>query len=179
MILSCNHICKSFDGIDIVRDASFILEEREKAAIVGINGAGKSTLLKIITEELSADSGTVAIGKEKTLGYLAQHVEICSNTTIYDELLSVKEHILALEQQIRQLEKQMEGLEGNELEEALNQYSKLNHAFEMENGYSYKSELTGVLKGLGFHDEEFQKPINTLSGGQNSSVFRKTAPLQT
>ncbi len=171
MILSCNHICKSFDGIDIVRDASFILEEREKAAIVGINGAGKSTLLKIITEELSADSGTVAIGKEKTLGYLAQHVEICSNTTIYDELLSVKEHILALEQQIRQLEKQMEGLEGNELEEALNQYSKLNHAFEMENGYSYKSELTGVLKGLGFHDEEFQKPINTLSGGQKTRVF--------
>ena len=170
MILSCNHISKSFGTDQIINDCSFHLEEREKAAIIGINGAGKSTLLKIIVGELPADSGNVTVSKGKTLGYLSQHQNLSTDKTIYDELLSVKQDLIDMENTIRSLEIHMKDVTGDELDNLLSQYTRLNHEFEMNNGYAYKSEVTGVLKGLGFGDEDFSLHVNTLSGGQKTRV---------
>ena len=170
MILACQNIEKSFDGVTLLADASFHIEEREKAALVGINGAGKSTLFKIIVGELSPDSGQVILAKGKTMGYLAQHQELTSDLPIYDALLQVKQHILDMEVRMRQLEKEMKYTQGEELNKIMEAYSRLTHEFELENGYAYKSELTGVLKGLGFAEEDFGKMISTLSGGQKTRV---------
>ena len=170
MILSCNNITKTFGTDTILSDCSFHIEEREKAAIVGPNGAGKSTLLKIIMGRLPADDGTVTISKDKTLGYLAQHQNLSSDGTIYDELLSVKKDIIALEEKIRETEQQMKNATGEQLDTLLDQYTKMNHQFELENGYAYQSEIVGVLKCLGFTEDDFSLPVNTLSGGQKTRV---------
>lgn len=170
MILACQNINKSFGTDVILKDASFHIEEREKAAIVGINGAGKSTLLKIIVREMEADSGEVVLAKGKTLGYLAQHQDLDSSRTIYQELLEVKRDVIDLEARIRALEQEMKGLAGEALESALDTYTRLNHEFELKNGYAYQSEVVGVLKGLGFAEEDFDKEVNTLSGGQKTRV---------
>ena len=170
MILSCNNITKTFGTDTILSDCSFHIEEREKAAIVGPNGAGKSTLLKIIMGRLPADDGTVTISKDKTLGYLAQHQNLSSDGTIYDELLSVKKDIIALEEKIRETEQQMKNATGEQLDTLLDQYTKMNHQFELENGYAYQSEIVGVLKGLGFTEDDFSLPVNTHSGGQKTRV---------
>ena len=170
MILSCNNITKTFGTDTILSDCSFHIEEREKAAIVGPNGAGKSTLLKIIMGRLPADDGTVTISKDKTLGYLAQHQNLSSDGTIYDELLSVKKDIIALEEKIRETEQQMKNATGEQLDTLLDQYTKMNHQFELENDYAYQSEIVGVLKGLGFTEDDFSLPVNTLSGGQKTRV---------
>ena len=170
MILSCRNISKSFGSDTILENVSFHIEEHEKAAVVGINGAGKSTLLKIIIGELPADSGEVVVSKGKTIGYLAQHQDLESSRTIYEEVLEIKRPIIQTEERIRQLETQMKDAEGDALESMLSEYSRLNHQFELANGYAYKSEVTGVLKGLGFTEEEFTKPVNTLSGGQKTRV---------
>ena len=170
MILSCQNITKTFVDKTVLRDISFHIEDQEKAAIVGINGAGKSTLLKIIMNEMEADNGLVTLSKGKTIGYLAQHQEQIFHNTIYDEMLSVKQEIIDLDRKIRQLEQNMSGLSGTELEQVLNLYTKATHRFEQLNGYAYKSEITGVLKGLGFKEEEFSKRISTLSGGQKTRV---------
>lgn len=170
MILSCSHISKAFGTDQILSEVSFHIEDQEKAAIVGINGAGKSTLLKIIVGELNADTGEVVLSKGKTLGYLAQHQDLDSAKTIYEELKEVKRPIIEMEQQIRSLELSMQHASGEKLEQLLSSYSRLNHTFELENGYAWKSELTGVLKGLGFTEEEFSKEVSTLSGGQKTRV---------
>ena len=170
MILSCSHISKSFGTDVILNDVSFHIEDYEKAAIVGINGAGKSTLLKIIVGELSADQGDAVLSKGKTLGYLAQHQDLTSHKTIYEELLEVKRPIIEMEEKIRSLEVQMKHVTGAELDQMLDTYTRLNHEFELANGYSYQSEITGVLKGLGFAEEDFTKEISTLSGGQKTRV---------
>lgn len=170
MILACNHISKSFGTDVIIKDATFHIEERQKAAIIGINGAGKSTLLKIIIGELSADSGNVTLSKDTTIGYLAQHQNLSTDNTIYDEVLSVKKNILDMESGLRNIEHMMKEAEGDELQSLMNQYSRLNHEFELNNGYAYKSEITGVLKGLGFGEEDFNLKVNTLSGGQKTRI---------
>ena len=170
MILSCSNITKSFGDKHILRQVSFHIEEHEKAAIVGINGAGKSTLLKIIVGELAADDGCVALSRGVSVGYLAQHQDLAGETTIYDALLEVKRPILQMEERIRTLELEMKRASGQELEQMLEEYSRLNHTFELEGGYACRSEITGVLKGLGFGEEEFTKTINTLSGGQKTRV---------
>ena len=170
MILSCSHISKAFGTDSILEDVSFHIEEREKAAIVGINGAGKSTLLKIIIGELPPDDGDVVLAKGKTIGYLAQHQDLLSHRTIYEELLEVKRPVIELEERIRSLETEMKHTAGAELEEMLSLYSRLTHEFDLQNGYAYKSEITGVLKGLGFAEEEFGKTVSTLSGGQKTRV---------
>lgn len=170
MILACQNIHKAFGEKIILKDASFHIEEREKAAIVGINGAGKSTLLKIIMGELAADDGQVIITKGKTIGCLAQHQEMESNGTIFQELVTVKQDVLDLEARIRSLELSMKHAEGAELQELMDSYARLNHDFEQKNGYAWKSEITGVLKGLGFSEEDFEKHVNTLSGGQKTRV---------
>jgi ATP-binding cassette subfamily F protein 3 len=170
MILSCQNITKTFVDQTVLDDVSFHIEDNEKAAIVGINGAGKSTLLKIIMNEMEADHGLVTVSKGKTIGYLAQHQEQIYHNTIYDEMLSVKKEIIELDRKIRALELEMNGLEGSALEQVLDTYTKANHRFEQLNGYAYKSEITGVLKGLGFDESDFSKQISTLSGGQKTRV---------
>ena len=170
MILSCNNISKSFGTDVIIKSCSFNIEDHEKAAIVGINGAGKSTLLKIITGIEPADTGLVTLAKDKTLGYLSQQQNLNSDNTIYDELLSVKQYILDMEAQLRSIENQMKSADDEALETLMKKYSDLNHEFELNNGYAYKSEITGVLKGLGFAEEDFTLNVNTLSGGQKTRV---------
>ena len=170
MILSCQNISKTFGTDVILKNASFHIEDREKAAIVGINGAGKSTLLKIIVGDLEADSGETVLSKGKTLGYLAQHQDLESENTIYEELLTVKQDVLDLERDMHTLELRMKELSGGELENALAQYTRLSHEFEQKNGYACKSEVSGVLKGLGFEEEDFGKQVSTLSGGQKTRV---------
>ena len=170
MILACQNINKAFGTNVILKDASFHIEEKEKAAIVGINGAGKSTLLKIIMKQLPADSGEVILAKDRTIGYLAQHEAVSSGNSIYEEVLEVKQDIFALERHIRTLELQMKSQNGEELEQTLELYNRLNTEFEQKNGYACKSEIVGVLKGLGFTEDEFSKQVDTLSGGQKTRV---------
>lgn len=170
MILSCQNITKTFGTNEVLKNASFHLEEREKAALIGPNGAGKSTLLKIVMQEMSADSGEVIVARGKTIGYLAQHQELISGNTIYEELLAVKQYILDMEEKIRTMEQRMKTVTGRELDELLADYSRTTHQFELENGYACRSEITGVLKGLGFTEEEFSKKVDTLSGGQKTRV---------
>ena len=170
MILNCSNISKTFIADEVLRNVSFHIEDGEKAAIVGINGAGKSTLLKIIMNEIPADEGTVTIAKDKTVGYLPQHQNVSSDRTIYEEVLAVKKDVMDLELSIRSLEHQMKHAEGYELEKLLDAYTKKNHEFEQQNGYAVRSEVTGVLKGLGFTEEEFDKRISSLSGGEKTRV---------
>ena len=170
MILSCQNICKAFGENVILNNASFHIEEREKAALIGCNGAGKTTLLRIIMQEISADSGTVVLSKDKNIGYLAQYQDIHGHHTIYEELLTTKQHIIDMERRIRNLEQEMNNVTGDDLNRLMETYTRLTHQFELENGYAYKSELTGVLKGLGFTEEDYDKQIEKLSGGQKTRV---------
>ena len=170
MILSCQGISKSFGEKVILNDASFHIEEREKAALIGNNGAGKTTLLRIIMNEISADSGQGVLMKDKKIGYLAQNQDVSGHRTVYEELLTTKQYIIDMEDRMRAIEVQMKNASGEELDRLMNTYTRLTHEFELENGYAYKSELMGVLKGLGFTDEDFAKQVETLSGGQKTRV---------
>lgn len=170
MILSCQNICKAFNEKYILKNVSFHIEDYDKAAIVGINGAGKTTLLKIIVGDMPADEGIVAFAKDKTFGYLAQHQSVDSENTIYEELLSVKQELILLEERIREAELKMKNVSGERLEQLMESYALLTHQFESNGGYSYRSELVGVLKGLGFSEDEFCKSVSTLSGGQKTRV---------
>ena len=170
MILACHHISKAFGTDVILNDISFHIEDYEKAAIVGINGAGKSTLLKIIMGEIHSDSGDVILAKGKTIGYLAQHHSRDSQRTIYEELLDVKKEVIQLEQRMSEVEIAMKQASGDELETLLHTYARLRQSFEDQNGYAYRSEVTGVLKGLGFTEEDFSKQVSLLSGGQKTRV---------
>ncbi|MFR5693143.1 MAG: ABC-F family ATP-binding cassette domain-containing protein [Lachnospiraceae bacterium] len=170
MILACHGISKAFEEKIIVDNGSFHIEDHEKAALVGPNGAGKSTILKMIVGELPTDSGNVILTRGKTLGYLAQHQNMNSSNSIYDEVKSAKAHLIAMEEQLRSIELEMKDLSGSELNSRMETYHRLTAAFERENGYAYESEITGVLKGLGFQEEEFSRPVSTLSGGQKTRV---------
>ena len=170
MILSCQNLSKAFNEKPILKDVSFHIEEHDKAAIVGINGVGKTTLLRIIVGELPADSGIVTLKKEASFGYLAQNQNVNSENSIYEELLSVKAPVIAMEKQLREMEEKMHTVNSSELDSLMENYARLNHQFELENGYAYQSEIGGVLKGLGFAEEDFEKQISTLSGGQKTRV---------
>lgn len=170
MILNCNNIDKTFVDNHVLKNASFHIEDYEKAAIVGINGAGKSTLLKIIVGDMQADSGLVTFAKDKSFGYLAQHQAVDTQNSIFDELLTVKQEVLDLEASIRQTELDMKSASDEELDALLKKYSSMTHRFELMNGYAYKSEVTGILKGLGFSEDEFDKKVSTLSGGQKTRI---------
>lgn len=170
MILSCQNISKAFVENQVLKNVSFHIEDHEKAAIVGINGAGKTTLLRIIVGEMTPDDGQVVLAKDKTLGYLAQNSTVDTSHTIYEELLSVKADLLRLEEKIRECENNMKHADGDALEDLMKQYTSLTHTFETGGGYLYRSELVGVLKGLGFTEDEFSKPVATLSGGQKTRV---------
>ena len=170
MILACHGMNKSFGDNVIVAEGSFHIEDHEKAALVGPNGAGKTTLFKMIVGELPSDGGDITLTRGKTLGYLAQHQEMVSGNTIYEEVRLAKADIIAMEQQIRTIETELKHLEGDALSARLNTYHRLTAAFEQENGYACESEITGVLKGLGFCEDDFSKPVDTLSGGQKTRV---------
>ena len=170
MILACHNLNKSFGERVIVKNGSFHIEDREKAAFVGVNGAGKSTILKIIMGTEPADSGSIILTKGKTIGYLAQQQNLVSGNTVYEELKTAKADIIALEQQIRSIEHELRSLSGDELNARLETYNRLMSKFESKNGYAYESEIVGVLKGLGFQEEEFSKQADTLSGGQKTRV---------
>lgn len=170
MILSCQGISKSFGEKVILEDASFHIVEREKAALIGNNGAGKTTLLRIIMEEIHADAGQVVLAKDKRIGYLAQYQDVQGHLSVYEELLSTKQYIIDMEERLRAMEVQMKNASGEELDRLMNSYTRLTHEFELENGYAYKSELMGVLNGLGFTEEDFTKQVATLSGGQKTRV---------
>ncbi len=170
MIFACKDIQKSY-GIDtILEKVSFNIEDREKVAIVGVNGAGKTTVFKIITGEISADNGDMFIRKDASMGYLAQNFVIDKNITVYEEMLSVFNNIMDMEKKLRDMENKMANVSEAELPKFMEQYSRLSHDFEQLDGYSYKSRIKGVLKGLGFTEEEYNKPLNTLSGGQKTRV---------
>lgn len=171
MVLSCNNISKEFVTGPVLKDVSFHINDNEKAAIVGINGAGKSTLLKIIINEMSTDSGDVFLAKGAAIGYLAQHQNIDTEMTIFDVMLEVKKDILELSDKMRDLEAKMKQAEGAALDAIYEDYSRATHEFELKNGYAYKSEITGILKGLGFDEEDFNRKVNTLSGGQKTRAY--------
>ena len=170
MILDCQNICKAF-GTDVILDnISFHLEEKEKMAIVGINGAGKTTLLKIIMGEESADSGQVIVSKDRTIGYLSQYQENNYNTTVRGVMMDALKPILELQDRMRELEHTMAEQSGEELERSLELYNRYTHEFEYKNGYSCESEANGVLKGLGFSKEDYDRHTDSLSGGQRTRL---------
>ncbi len=168
MILSCQNISKAFNEETILKGVSFHIEDYEKAAIVGINGAGKTTLLRIIVGELAPDEGLITLSRGKTFGYLSQNQNVNSDNTLYDEMRGAKADVIALEEKIRETELSMKQASGHKLDELMEAYSRLTHAFELAGGYAYKSEITGVLKGLGFAETDFSKQISTLSGGEKT-----------
>ena len=170
MILSVSNIHKSFNEIPVLKNVSFHIEDYDKAAVVGINGAGKTTLLRIIMGEISADEGIVTVSRDRSIGYLSQHEAVSGENTIYNELLSVKQDIIDLEQKMRSVELQMKSASGDTLQQLMTSYASLTHAFESANGYACRSEVTGVLKGLGFTEDEFGRSVATLSGGQKTRV---------
>ena len=170
MILSCQNISKSFGTDEILKNVSFHIEANEKAAIVGINGAGKSTLLKIIMQKETPDTGEVILAKDATIGYLAQYQDVSGHRTIYEEVLDAKKNIIEMEERLRGMEAQMNALTGQELETLLDGYHRLSHEFELLGGYTYRSEVTGILKGLGFSESEFDRQMSELSGGQKTRV---------
>lgn len=170
MILSCQNVSKAFGTEEILKKVSFHIEENEKAAIVGMNGAGKSTLLKILIGELSADEGEVTIAKNASIGYLAQYQEVSADLTIYEEVLSAKADIIEMETQIRSFEEQMKHCEGSELDALMERYHTFLQEFEAKGGYYYKSEVSGILRGLGFSEDMFDRRLNELSGGQKTRV---------
>ena len=170
MVLACHGITKAFGENTIVTDGSFHIEDHEKVALVGPNGAGKSTLLKMIVGELSPDRGDVILTKGKTLGYLAQHQDMSGSATIYEEVRLAKADLIEMERQIRSIEQELPAFEGEALSARLETYNRLMAEFERQNGYAYESEITGVLKGLGFTEDDFSKPVSTLSGGQKTRV---------
>ena len=171
LILNATNISKSFGSNEIIRDATFLVNEHEKVAIVGVNGAGKTTLLKILTGEESADGGSVTLAKDAKLGYLRQINNVDSALSIIDELYTVIEPILNMEKRMSQMQEDMKHLTGSELEELYSSYTALTHSYELMDGYAAKSRVVGILKGLGFEEVDFDRKINTLSGGQKTRVF--------
>ena len=171
MILDCQNVSKSFGTDEILKNVSFHINDNEKAAIVGINGAGKSTLLKIIMQQLAADDGNIILSKNKTVGYLAQYQDVSGTNTIYEEVLSAKSDLIQMEAQLREMEEKMPSLKEKELEQHLEKYNKLHHTFELRDGYAFRSEVTGVIRGLGFSQEDMSRPVQKLSGGQKTRVF--------
>ncbi len=170
MLLACSHVDKKFNDVPLFSDVTFHINEMERVALVGSNGAGKTTLLRIIAGELTADSGEITTAKDKTIGYLPQQLGYHSENSIYEELLEVKSEIVELDRSIRNMEKQMQHVSGKELESLLEKYHRLQTEFEAKDGYACKSQIMGIINGLGFGGKDMEQCINTLSGGQRTRV---------
>lgn len=170
MILSCHSISKSFGTDEVLKQVSFHIEEHEKAAIVGINGAGKSTLLKIIVGETAPDEGEVTVQRGRTVGYLAQVSILPGGRSVWEETAEARKEVAGMEQQLRSMEEEMNSVSGAALDVLMERYHRTQEKFALLDGYAWRSEVSGVLRGLGFTDEEFDKPVDTLSGGQKTRV---------
>lgn len=170
MIIAAQNISKSFNEVPVLDNISFHIEEHDKAAIIGVNGAGKTTLLRILIGELEPDEGCVSLSKDTTIGYLSQESTVDSDNYIYDELLLAKKDLVEMENRLRDMESQMSNVTGDELEKLMNTYTQLSHTFEIEGGLTYRSEINGILNGLGFIEGDLNRPISTLSGGQKTRV---------
>lgn len=170
MLLACNHVDKKFNDVPLFSDVTFHINEMERVALVGSNGAGKTTLLRIIAGELTADSGEITTAKDKTIGYLPQQLGYHSENSIYEELLEVKSEIVDLDRSIRNMEEQMQHVSGKDLESLLEKYHRLQTEFEAKDGYACKSQIMGIINGLGFGGKDMEQCINTLSGGQRTRV---------
>ena len=170
MILALSHIAKAFIDDVVIKDATFHIEDRQMAALVGNNGAGKTTLFRIITGQLEADSGQVIFAKDKSMGCLSQHTDLESDATVFDEVMSIRQDLLDLETSMRSLEKQIASASGGELDALVRRHSALQDRFDQENGYALESEVTGILKGLGFSEREFTLPVSALSGGEKTRI---------
>jgi len=170
MLLSCQNIDKTFDGEHILDHVSFHLEEHDRAALIGVNGAGKSTILRIIVGEIDPDEGEVSVARGKTVGYLAQYQDTEEDCTIYEEVRKSRQYLFDMEKEIRDTEEKMQTAEGDERAHLMDLYTQLTHAYEMDNGYAAESEITGVLRGLGFSEEDYSRPLSSLSGGQKTRV---------
>lgn len=168
MLLQCSNISKSFGTDEILKDVTFKIEEKEKLAIVGINGAGKSTLMRIIANQESYDSGEIFKVKQITVGYLTQESSLNQNSTIKEELLHVFDYLIEMENRLRELEIQMSST--HNLDQIMKEYDHLSHQFKELDGYSYHSKINGVIKGLGFSEQDLELVIKNLSGGQKTRV---------
>ena len=171
MILSCQNISKSFGDKDVLKKVTFHINDHEKVALIGNNGAGKTTLFYIITKELDADDGEVAIKKDASIGYLSQHHDYTSTNTVYDELLVVKADVIRMEETLRRMEEEMKHLTEETLDAHMKAYHDKMHAFDLAGGYTYKSDIQGILRGLQFKEEDFNKPVSTLSGGERTRLL--------
>ncbi len=170
MLLSCRDIDKAFGERTILNKINFLINEKEKAAIVGVNGAGKTTLFKIITGELHQDSGEIIVKQGISLGYMSQLPVLNDENTVYQEMETVFLHVIEMENKLRDMEEKMAHAAGDELETLMEQYSRLTHEFEHINGYEYKSRIRGVITGLGFCDEDSSQQVGTFSGGQKTRL---------
>ena len=171
MILSCQNISKSFGEKDVLKKVTFHINDHEKVALIGNNGAGKTTLFHIITKELDADAGEIALKKDASIGYLSQHHDYTSTNTVYDELLVVKKDVIQMEEQLRQMEEDMKHLTEENLDAHMKAYHNKMHSFDLAGGYTYKSDIQGILRGLQFKEEDFNKPVTTLSGGERTRLL--------
>lgn len=171
-VLQVSNLSKSYPSKDIFSKISFIIEKGDKAGLIGNNGAGKSTLFKILTDEISKDEGEIFIPNDVKIGYLEQQLSINSHQSIYDYCLGVFKDLLDIEKKLREIEKKLaeENLNQLEQDDLLHEHNRLFEEFEEKNGYQIKSELEGTLKAMGFSDEDFDKDIQTLSGGQKARV---------
>ena len=170
MLLNVSHIYKSYGEDNIIKDATFTVDEGSKVAIVGNNGTGKSTLLKIIIGEIMADDGEVTLKKDATMGYLAQYQEDAFSSNILNTVLSAREDLLSMEKRLSEMESMMSSIDNSEMAKFMDDYHKLQHQFDLQGGYTFRSEAIGILKGLGFEQEDFDKSMNELSGGQKTRV---------
>lgn len=173
-VLSCSNISKSYIVDTILEEVSFTVENGDKIGVIGLNGSGKTTLFNILSGEINKDNGNIFVQKDLKIGYLKQHIKIDSNNTIFDDCLDVFEEIIDMEKQLRYLESEIsiEGAKGEseKLNKLMTQYGHLSEEFLALNGYGYKSDIKGVLVGLGFDEEDFSKEVNLLSGGQKSRL---------
>lgn len=170
MILSCNDIKKSFGVKNILSNISFNINEKDRVALVGVNGAGKSTLFKIIVGEISKDSGDINIPKNTKIGYFSQNLNLNENNSLFDELLTVFSQIINMEFKLRELEQKMQIYKNEELNLIIKEYDKISTYLSENNSFDYNSRIKGVLKGLGFTEDDFYKEIKFLSGGQKTRV---------
>lgn len=170
MILSLNNVSLSFGDKNILNKISFLVNENDRVALIGDNGTGKTTLLKVITGEYRADEGDIVFKKDIKLGYVSQHQNITSELSVYEELLDSKKDLIEAEEKIREMEENLKNISESEMNSYMDKYHSLLESFEKSGGYTYKSEINGVLNGLNFVDYK-DKKVNTLSGGERTRLM--------
>ena len=170
MILSCHNIRKSFGDKEVLKEITFHINEHEKVAIIGNNGAGKTTLFHIIQKEILPDDGVISIKKDASVGYLAQVQNYTDDHSVMEELLDAKSDVIEMENRIREMENEMKGLTGDSLNKLMDRYHETLHLFDLAGGYTYQSDIQGILRGLNFPETEWNKSVLKLSGGERTRL---------